>query len=573
MLPACGVPSLIGYDRLHIRKRVIKLLEEAGAYRGSTPHALRVPVCSRSGSVIEPMLQPQWYLRMKPLAEKVKEVTERDILTFVPESPNKLLWGRWLDGIQDWCLSRQIWWGHRIPAYQVVNPAGETVRWVAANSQELAEMKLTDEERAGNFTLQQDEDVLDTWFSSGLLPLTTAGWRGSPKRNLDGWKSRYPLSFIESGGDILFFWIARMAMLCTHFTGSLPFPEIILHPLVCDSNGKKMSKSVGNVLDPLMVIYGRPLPEIIAEIEDSYTTQLSKGGPVALSAEKEIRRKIKDARKAYPVGIAQSGADSLRMALIDYTRQTRQINMELRRVDVFRKLAVKLDNAFRVFRERSVSRKWTDLSKLGSLNLQPHDLYILDHLGELIDVVDAAFKNRKLFEATEALRAFTYDVFCGVYLEFVKEDIADQAEDRSRRDTAMTVLQQVLDTLLCLLHPFMPHQTEALWQELNPGERIRFDKSTIMKAYWPMKEELLKDSQGRESWDELLGALQLVSLLRSLDGKKRIDARVVVPPKGPVREFVRSVWPAVERLGRVGVLQLKLAGEEDTDVNGWVRAR
>jgi len=547
MLPACRIPTLIGHDRLHIRKRVVGLLEAAGAYRGKAPHDVRLPICERSGSIIEPMLQPQWYLSMKPLAKKVKEVAARDGLTFVPGQPSQLLWDQWLDGIQDWCLSRQIWWGHRIPAYMVLDTQGEIVRWIAAESEDIALDRLTEGEKISGFTIRQDEDVLDTWFSSGLLPLSTAGWRGG-EADLPGWKDNYPLTFIESGGDILFFWLARMAMLCTHFSNQLPFSEIILHPLVCDSTGRKMSKSVGNVLDPLLIVTGRTRPDLLNDLHATYASQLSLGGTQAADATKDLRRRTAEIRKSFPRGIARSGADSLRMALLSYTRQSRQINMELRHIDVFRKLAIKIHNAFRFFHRK---REHTPFAtrELDRINeLQPHDRYLLHHLRILVDTVDTAMKERKLFEATEAIRAFVYDVFCGIYMEFVKPEVAAAAS--ARRDDAMSMLQETLDVLLRLLHPFMPFLTEGLWQELRPAERAAVDGASIMTAAWPC----VRGIPLVQSEDEMvLRAMGVVAKLRQLtEGKGRV---VVRAKDEEMHRYLRDVWEAVERIGKARGLE------------------
>jgi valyl-tRNA synthetase len=219
-LPSSGISSLVGVDRLYARKSIVRLLEDAGVYRGRKDHDMRVGKCERSGCVIEPLLQPQWYLSTKPLAEKALAQSVSQGLIIRPETPYSDEWRRWLEGIQDWCLSRQIWWGHRIPAYRVLEPGKSKERWIIAASEAEAKSQLTEDERRRGCVLEQDSDVLDTWFSSGLLPLSTAGWRGNEMaEGHQEWKKNYPLNFIESGGDILFFWLARMVMLCrfTHF--------------------------------------------------------------------------------------------------------------------------------------------------------------------------------------------------------------------------------------------------------------------------------------------------------------------------------------------------------------------
>ena len=540
MTDDCQVDSLIGHDRLHIRKRVVQLLKDAGLHRGEKPHDVRLPTCERSGCIIEPMLQPQWYLRMKPLAERVKAVAARDGLEFSPEQPYEQLWNQWLDGIQDWCLSRQIWWGHRIPAYMVVDSDGTVLRWLAAEGTEAARSQLTAQERRDGYDVKQDEDVLDTWFSSGLLPLSTAGWRGG-NGDLPGWKGNYPLSFIESGGDILFFWLARMAMLCTHFTDKLPFPEIILHPLVCDSKGQKMSKSVGNVLDPLCIIAGERQANMVNAMEATYFRQIHRGGQQAELAKQEMRRKAIALRKRFPSGVVESGADALRMTLLDYTKQQRQINMELRHVDVFRRLAIKLDNACKFLittRDRVPYRRVpiTDISS-------PHDRYLIYHLQELVMMVGASMDVRKFSLATEAIRSFIYDTLCGVYLEFVKYEVSDNA-DPDRRDQVMSLIQHVLDMLLRLMHPFMPFLTEGLWQELAPQQRAEVDWMTIMKTRWPVPEELPKV---RPEWAELEFAIKVLALLRAAGSDESVDVKV---PEQRTWYYVHTHMKTLGRLAR-----------------------
>jgi valyl-tRNA synthetase len=550
MLPACEVPSLVGHDRLFIRKRVVQLLVDAGVYRGKEAHDIRLPICDRSGAVIEPMLQPQWYLRMKPLAEKVKAVAERDGLKFAPESPYAQLWDQWLDGIEDWCLSRQIWWGHRIPAYSVVNTKGEIVRWIAAESKELAAAQLTAEEVIKGCLLHQDEDVLDTWFSSGLLPLSTAGWTGNPSQHPSEWAENYPLSFIESGGDILFFWLARMAMLCTHFSDKLPFPEIILHPLVCDGQGRKMSKSVGNVLDPLLIVQGRDLRDMVSDVVMRYEAQEAQGGELQKAALKQIKVQTAYVEKTYPNGIQRSGADALRMALVDYTKQTRQIKMELRHVDNFRKMAFKLDNAFKFFHQTREARKYCFYELDESFQLMPNDKFLMYRLRKMLQTVDDAVQQRRLHEATEALRNFLYNDLCAVYLEFAKYEVGENAE-MTRRNSVMSILQVTFDVFLRAAHPFMPFLTEELWQELVPDERAEEDDVTIMNAAWPQLQELPEVAQEEEMI--MLDALKIVDALKAVSKEKKdVVEKVLISPPDELAEFARNNFEAIVRLGRRG---------------------
>jgi valyl-tRNA synthetase len=572
MLPACLVDSLIGHDRLHIRKLVVSLLKENGAYRGQVEHDVRVRICERSGSAIEPMLQPQWYLRTKPLAEKVIEVAKRDGLKFVPNDVSVQLWEQWLGGIQDWCLSRQIWWGHRIPAYKVINPkhaGGHHIeRWVAAESDTKAYDCLTMEEKRRGCIVKQDEDVLDTWFSSGLLPLSTAGWRGGEGKDISGWEKNYPLTFIESGGDILFFWLARMAMLSTWFTEKLPFNEIILHPLLCDAIGRKMSKSVGNVLDPLLIIRGSPQASLIATAEAYFAPLLSRGD-AGEKATKELKTRISEIRRQFPEGIQKSGTDVLRMTLLDYTRRPRYINMELRQVDVFRRLAVKLDHAFRFFNNARCEKFVPmPISKLHQLPfrtdqiaeeadyLAPHQLQQLNNLNALIRTVTDGFKTRQLYDATDAVRTHIYDHLCGFYIEFCKQDLANTNPSSSRRKVALSVLYHSFDILLRLLHPMMPFLTESLWQSLY-GD----DSPSILSTKWPeyCNQNPLHSPRDDEAVIET--ALDLITVLRKYvgaGGRDMVEEVRVALPDGAKGAYLNSIWETVLRLAKCNKVPVEL---------------
>ena len=265
----CGVEELVGMDRYEARKRIVELLDRCNAFRGKEPHSMHIGICSRSGDIVEPMIKPQWYLQCGDMARRVLEDTEQGKYEIKP-SYMKNQWFRWLEGTQDWCLSRQLWWGHRVPIYLVHHPSLKRQVFVAALNFAEAETKarrLLEADSIGDLdkmTLVQDPDVLDTWFSAALLPLSALGWEGTGPI-----PSRYPTDAIESGTDILFFWIARMAMICSHFGGQAPFKSILLHAMVNDSEGKKMSKSKGNVIDPMDIIEGTTLEEMKQRLRNS----------------------------------------------------------------------------------------------------------------------------------------------------------------------------------------------------------------------------------------------------------------------------------------------------------------
>ncbi|KAF8430102.1 tRNA synthetases class I-domain-containing protein [Tirmania nivea] len=615
MLPSSH-PDLVGMDRLHARQRVVDMIQEAGRYRGSDTHLMRVAQCSRTGCIIEPMLCPQWFLRMKPLADNVlskgmvtaredfAEGTEEDISEMhgnellIRPRPYRIEWKRWLEGIQDWCLSRQIWWGHRIPAWRVIDPAiqsmGQDVpeipslqaeRWVVGLTEEEARAQLGPGEQ--HMQLVQDDDVLDTWFSSGLLPLTTAGWRGTDE-GIEAWRKNYPLTFIESGNDILFFWLARMAMLCTWFSGQLPFREIFLHPLVCDSMGRKMSKSVGNVLDPLAIVEGRTVQQIKNAIEVEGFALLEKltalHGQLHLEDPKTARReidKIKDVvtkavkakAKLLPKGVVESGADPLRMSLVDYMRQTKQIPFDVSRVDDFRKLTIKLLNIFKLFHSlRQSSTQPLNIEIPQSIpadlrgKLQLHDLYMLFHLRRTTKICNSAFETRTLHLATSALRTFVYDILGNIYVMYLKPEL--EAGDRAREEMALRLTAFALDTVARLAHPLIPFLTEGLWQTLDPAARQDVDGASIMTQKYPVEQDILEIST-----EELAGmdaVLELTELLRSakkLEPKKLENAGEwvkVMVKKGEDARVIKHYEAQIAKLAKMSRV-LTVVGVADVE--------
>lgn len=330
MNDVCGAHSNL--DRFEARNRVIQTLDKDGLFIGKERKVMRVATCSRSGDIIEPLLKPQWFLNCSEMAKNAADAVRRGELVIVPEF-HKHTWFQFLDNIQDWCISRQLWWGHRLPLYQVHFHDQRPQEWVAAKSEKEAAFKVTEKYNIDStkFYLERDPDVLDTWFSSGLFPISSFGW---PQETED-LEKYYPLSLMETGSDILFFWVARMVMLCTHMTGKLPFNKIFLHPMVRDSQGLKMSKSLGNVIDPVEIIEGRSLDQLKERILKSNVSKT------------ELKRALKRVEKDFPNGIPQCGTDALRLALCSYLEQGRQINLDIQRVITQRNFCNKLWQATR----------------------------------------------------------------------------------------------------------------------------------------------------------------------------------------------------------------------------------
>ncbi|KAG1360302.1 hypothetical protein G6F62_000102 [Rhizopus arrhizus] len=410
----CGISEWVGRDRFEVRYDVIKKLEELGSYKGrNDKHVMRIALCSRSGDIIEPLIQPQWYLNCQDLAKVSKKQVQDGKMKILPEQYTND-WYRWLDNIQDWCISRQLWWGHEIPAYQIkLNVQPNQDLWVTGHDRETAKANaqklLADKGYAKNvdFELIKDEDVLDTWFSSALLPLSASGWDGLQNKGIP---SRYPLQVMETGFDILFFWVARMAMLSNYFTGyKPPFETIYLHAMVRDAQGRKMSKSLGNVIDPLHVIEGVSLDKMKEDLLKSNLPQ------------KEIKVSIKNLEKEYPNGIPSCGTDSLRFALIQYTQQSRQINLDISNVVQTSYFCNKLWNLFKFglskFEQDPILASF-DLSSNNQMSLV--NRFILSRMADTVSRCQSAFENHRLFEATDALRRFIVEDVCDVYVEFSK---------------------------------------------------------------------------------------------------------------------------------------------------------
>ncbi|BFZ56980.1 hypothetical protein PYCC9005_004030 [Savitreella phatthalungensis] len=436
MLESCGVPTLAGIDRLQARLRVVKLLQQAGALAGEQSHRMSIKTCSRSGSVVEPMLLPQWYISMEPLARRV---LEQDSIRM--SARTKEIWHQWLTKCQDWCISRQLVWGHRIPLWRREDDPNT---WFFAEDEQAAVAK------AGSSAVVQDADVLDTWFSAGLLPLSAYGWPSCLE------KSSYPLTFIESGPDILFFWLARMAMLCTHLSpdNSAPFREILLHPIVRDAQGRKMSKSLGNVIDPLDVIDGVSL--------ESMKEALASGN---LSAA-EVKRSSAELSRQYPAGIKAMGTDALRFALVHATVQEHYLNLDMRAVQQGRYLCGKLWNAAQFFLTHKAQVVDTDDKETHTAF---DDRWIGSRVVDLAAIVDESVESRELWRAAEAIRKFVVDDLCDVFVELVKQEVFVSGVAVASK---LRLLRTILLQTVAITHPFMPFVTEAIWHLLGQTESL-----------------------------------------------------------------------------------------------------
>ncbi|KAJ2800282.1 hypothetical protein H4R21_003240, partial [Coemansia helicoidea] len=415
-----------------VRRAVVDSLTAAGAYRGSRDAEQSVVSrCSRSGDIIEPMLMPQWYLRCGGLAQRADELVAQGAIELLP-AQQRAAWHRWMSGIEDWCVSRQLWWGHRIPVYQV-DWHGGCVRsvWVAAASEDEAKAKalaqLSAKEKAALpeggadavSSVRPDEDVLDTWFSSALLPLTVFNYdsaRGTALEPADatpGSGRAMLSSVLETGQDILFFWVARMAMLCTHFSQVAPFGAVLLHPMVRDAQGRKMSKSLGNIIDPMDVINGAGLDKLEATLERGHLSP------------QERSRSMRELKRQFPKGMERFGADALRMTLLLYTQQTQQISMSVDSVKASYHFCNKLWNTFRFVQIHSQrlgveAREAAGMCGIERAQLTVFDRALLSRLGGMLRTYHHAMGTYRLAVAAEALRDFVQRDLCDRYIEVCK---------------------------------------------------------------------------------------------------------------------------------------------------------
>ena len=453
-----------GLDRYEARKQIVKELEELDLMDKIDPHKLMVPRGDRSGAVVEPFLTDQWYVKVEELAKPAIEAVENGSIKFVPDNWKNTYY-EWMRNIQDWCISRQIWWGHRIPAW-----FDDEGKFYVGRS----ETEVREKYNLGDINLRQDEDVLDTWFSSALWPFSTLGWPAKNDIDAEMLKAFYPTSVLVTGFDIIFFWVARMIMMGLKFMDNVPFKEIYIHGLVRDSHGQKMSKSKGNVLDPIDLIDGIELETLV----DKRTSGMMQP---------HLAEKIaKQTRTDFPDGIPAFGTDALRFTFASLASTGRDINFDLGRIEGYRNFCNKLWNAARYVLMHTEEQDCGQNG--GELELTAADRWILSRLQETTQTVEDAIKNYRLDHMASAIYDFTWNEYCDWYLELSKtvlfDDNASEAVKRGTRHT----LVQVLETILRLAHPTMPYITEEIWQRIAPLAGLdvsKTDAASIMLQSYP----------------------------------------------------------------------------------------
>ncbi|XP_043712744.1 valine--tRNA ligase, mitochondrial 1 [Telopea speciosissima] len=545
-----------GMPRFKAREDVIKALKDKMLYREAQNNEMRLGFCSRSNDVVEPMIKPQWFVNCSGMAKEALDAVMNDENRKIEIIPKQYAaeWKRWLENIRDWCISRQLWWGHRIPAWyvsleddQLKEFGAYNDHWVVGRNEEEALLEAKRMFSGKKFEMGQDPDVLDTWFSSGLFPLTVLGWPD----DTEDFRKFYPTSVLETGHDILFFWVARMVMLGMKLGGDVPFRKVYLHPMIRDAHGRKMSKSLGNVIDPLEVINGISLEGLHKRLEEGNLDR----NELIIAKEGQL--------KDFPNGIPECGADALRFALISYTAQSDKINLDIQRVIGYRQWCNKLWNAIRFA-----------MTKLGDDYVPPTNFilqsmpfcckWILSVLNKAISKTVSSLESYEFSDACTAVYSWWQFQLCDVFIEAIKPYFAGtDPRFESARSAAQDALWVCLDNGLRLLHPFMPYVTEELWQRLpQPQKSAR--KESIMICEYP---SVVKEWSNERIEDEMDLVEQAVRSLRSFRSELPPNERHARRPAfvlcrtDAVAEIIQSHDLEISTLASLS--SMKVLGEND----------
>jgi valyl-tRNA synthetase len=518
-------PAYRGLDRFEARARMLADLEALGLIERIEAHQLTVPRGEKSNAVLEPWLTDQWFVDIKPLAEPALKAVEQGHIRFIPDNWTGVYY-EWMRKIKDWCISRQLWWGHRIPAWY-----GQDGRcYVGRNEQEARAKHGIDP----SVPLRQDEDVLDTWFSSALWPFSTLGW---PERTR-ALEAYYPTSVLVTGFDIIFFWVARMIMMGLKFTGEVPFRAVYIHGLIRDHDGQKMSKSKGNVIDPLDIVDGISLDALLAK----RTTGLMQP---------QMRPAIEKAtRKQFPQGIPAFGTDALRLTFAALATQSRDLRFDMAKVEGFRNFCNKLWNAARYV---LMNVEGKDLPARGGSGVSLADRWIRARLAAMLARVAGGFTDYRLDTVASALYEFTWSEFCDWYVELSKAVLQSDASSEAEKRGARRTLIDTLETLLRALHPIAPFITEEIWQRVRDCAGAA-DPSIMLSAF-PLAEEIDADASAET---------EMQWVMNFILGVRQIRGEMDIAPSRRLEVLLQNAGPAdLEYLSRNRPYLSRLAGVAD----------
>ena len=511
-----------GLDRFDARRKIVEDIESLGLMQEIEDYTLTIPRGDRSGAILEPLITNQWFLKMEPLAEPAITVVKNGELKFVPENWSKTYF-EWLENIQDWCISRQLWWGHRIPAWY----DNEGNVYVGESESEVREKNNI----KNSIALIQDEDVLDTWFSSALWQFSSLGWTDETY----DLKTFYPTNVLVTGFDIIFFWVARMVMMGLKFMKEIPFKEIYIHGLIKDKNGQKMSKSKGNILDPIDLIDGISLEDL-----------LEKRVQGLMQPEME-KRIINDTKKEFPNGIPDFGTDALRFNFAIQASTGRDIRLDLRRVEGYRNFCNKIWNASRFIKMNTNDFELLDIN---DANGHAIDQWIQSKFAGTIDEIERQFNQYRFDLAATAMYEFVWNDFCDWYIELAKTLINDPEISDSQKDYTKNNLIKMLDAILRMLHPTIPFITEEIWQSLSEDNKRR----SIMKADFPSSNNWRVD-------DEIVANTEW--LKKIVSSVRQIRSEMNIPPNESIKIIINDASNTdSRRLESLGSFILNLASVE-----------